>query len=97
MRKMVLLIFSLAFAVTASATNLAAEKTITLKDDGQIVIQKTGTMIHTDAKGNRVRMTNDKIMDANDAPDFGDAALKTWHKWHSQTPVPSSFAPRCLR
>ena len=66
MRKMTLPILLLAFAGAAFAADQATEQTIALKDGGQLVIQKSGTMIHTDAKGNRVRMTDDKIMEAKD-------------------------------
>ena len=66
MRKMILPMLLLAFAGTAFAADPVTEKTIALKDGGQLVIQKGGTMIHTDAKGNRVRMTDDKIMEAKD-------------------------------
>jgi hypothetical protein len=66
MRKLTLPILLLAFAGAAFGADQATEQTIALKDGGQIVIQKSGTMIHTDAKGNRVRMTDDKIMDAKD-------------------------------
>ena len=66
MRKMTLPILLLAFAGAAFAADPATERTIALKDDGQVVVQKNGTMIHTDAKGNRIRMTNDKIMEAKD-------------------------------
>jgi len=66
MRKMTLPVLLLAFAGTAFAAEPATERTIALKDGGQIVVLKNGTTIHTDAKGNRVRMTNDKIMEAKD-------------------------------
>ena len=66
MRKMTLPILLLAFAGAAFAADPATERTIALKDGGQVVVQKNGTMIHTDAKGNRIRMTNDKIMEAKD-------------------------------
>lgn len=66
MRKLTLPILLLAFAGAAFAADQATEQTIALKDGGQLVIQKNGTMIHTDAKGNRVRMTDDKIMEAKD-------------------------------
>lgn len=66
MRKMTLPVLLLAFAGTAFAAELTAEQPIALKDGGQLVIQKTGTMTHTDAKGNRVKMTDGKIMETKD-------------------------------
>lgn len=66
MRKMTPPMLLLAFAGTAIAADPATDRTIALKDGGQIVAQKHGTTIHTDAKGNRVRMANDKIMEAKD-------------------------------
>jgi hypothetical protein len=66
MRKMTLPILLLAFAGAAFGADQAMEQTIALKDGGQVVIQKSGTMIHTDTKGNRVRMTDGKIMEAKD-------------------------------
>ena len=66
MRKMTLPVLLLAFAGAALGADQATEQTIALQDGGQIVIQKSGTMIHTDAKGNRIRMTDGKIMEAKD-------------------------------
>ncbi len=66
MRKTLLPILLLAFAGAAFGAGAAAEQTIALKDGGQIVIQKDGTMTHTDAQGKRVKMTNNKIMEAQD-------------------------------
>ncbi len=63
MRRLTLPIFLLAFAGAA----LAAEpQTIELKDGGKIVVEAKGTMIHTDAAGNRVKMKDGKIMVAKD-------------------------------
>lgn len=66
MSKMTLPILLLAFAGTAFAADQATEQTIALKDGGLIVIQKGGVMTHTDAKGKRIVMKDDKIMEAKD-------------------------------
>ena len=66
MRKMTLPILLLAFAGAAFAADRATEQTIALKDGSQLVIQKSGTMIHTDAAGKRVKMIDGKIMEAKD-------------------------------
>ena len=53
MRKFTLPILLLAFADAA----LAAEpQTIDLKDGGKITVDSKGTMIHSDAAGNRLKM-----------------------------------------
>ena len=63
MRKLTFPILLLAFAAAA----LAAEpQTIELKDGGKIVVEPQGTMIHTDAAGNRVKMKDGKVMTAKD-------------------------------
>lgn len=64
MRKTTLPILLLAFAGAAFGADQATAQTIALKDGGQIVIQKSGTMIHTDAAGNRMKMIDGKIMEA---------------------------------
>ena len=66
MRKMTLPILLLALAGTAFAADQATEQTIALKDGGQLVIQKSGTMIHNDAAGNRIKMVDGKIMETKD-------------------------------
>lgn len=66
MRKVTLPTLLLAFAGTAFAADQTTEQTIALKDGGQLAIQRSGTMIHTDAKGNRVKMIDGKIMEAKD-------------------------------
>ena len=63
MRKFALPILLLAFAGAA----LAAEpQTIELKDGGKIAVDTKGTMIHTDAAGNRVKMKDGRVMTAKD-------------------------------
>ena len=66
MRKMTLPVLLLAFAGAAFAADQATEQTVALKDGGQLVIQKSGTMTHTDAAGKRVKMLDGKIMEAKD-------------------------------
>jgi hypothetical protein len=63
MRKLTLPILLLAFAGAAFG---AEPQTIELKDGGKIVIEEKGTMIHTDAAGNRVKMKDGKVMVAKD-------------------------------
>ena len=66
MLRMNLLIFLLAFAGAAFGADQATAQSTALKDGGQLVIQKSGTMIHTDAAGNRVRMKDGNIMETKD-------------------------------
>ena len=66
MRKMTLPILLLAFAGAAFAADQATEQTIALKDGGKVVVEKSGTMTHTDAAGKRVKMLDGKIMEAKD-------------------------------
>ena len=66
MRKMTLPILLLAFAGAAFAADQATEQTIAMKDGSQLLIQKSGTMIHNDAAGNRMKMVDGKIMEAKD-------------------------------
>ena len=66
MRKTTLPILLLAFAGAAFAADQASNQPIALKDGGQVVIQQNGTMIHTDAAGNRVKMVDGKVMEARD-------------------------------
>jgi len=47
MRKMTLPILLLAFAGAAFAADQATEQTIAMKDGSQLLIQKSGTMIHS--------------------------------------------------
>lgn len=63
MRKSTLPILLLAFAGAALA---AGPQTIDLKDGGKIVVDTKGTMIHTDAAGNRVKMKDGRVMTAKD-------------------------------
>lgn len=63
MRKSILPIVLLAFAGAAFA---AEPQTIELKDGGKIMIEKSGTMIHMDAAGKRVKMRDGKVMEAKD-------------------------------
>jgi hypothetical protein len=63
MRKSIVPIVLLAFAGVAFA---AEPQTIELKDGGKIVVEAKGTMIHTDAAGNRVKMKDGKVMEAKD-------------------------------
>jgi hypothetical protein len=78
MRKLTLpILMMLAFAGAAFA---AAPQTIELKDGGKIVTEEKGTMIHTDAAGNRVKMVDGKVMDAKDGTKVmmkNDALWKT--------------------
>ena len=53
----------LAFAGAAFA---AEPQTIELKDDGKIVVEAKGIMLHVDAAGNRVKMKDGKVMTAKD-------------------------------
>ena len=62
-RKSFIPIAMLAFAGAVSA---ADPQTIELKDGGKIVVEAKGTMIHTDAAGNRVKMKDGKVMAAKD-------------------------------
>lgn len=66
MRKMALPILLLAFSGAAFGAEQAIEQSIALKDGGQVVIQKSGTMVHIDAVGNRVKMVDGKIMETKD-------------------------------
>ena len=63
MRKRILPILLLAFAGAAFG---ADEQTIELKDGGKIVIDKSGTMVHMDAAGKRVKMKDGKVMMGKD-------------------------------
>lgn len=63
MRKRILPILLLAFAGAAFG---ADEQTIELKDGGKIVIDKSGTMVHMDVAGKRVKMKDGKVMMGKD-------------------------------
>ena len=56
-------ILLLAFAGAALAAN---PQTIQLKDGSTILIEEKGTMAHIDAAGNRMKMRDGKIMEAED-------------------------------
>jgi pectate lyase len=64
MRKMTFPMLLLALAGAAFAADQATEQSIELKDGGQILIQKSVAMTHTDAKGQRVIMADGNIMEA---------------------------------
>lgn len=66
MRKLTLPVLLLAFAGAAFAADPAPGQTIELKDGGKIMIEKSGTMIHIDAAGKRVKMREGKVMEAKD-------------------------------
>jgi len=66
MRKSLIPIVLLALAGAAFAADPAPGQTIELKDGGKIVVEAKGTMIHTDAAGNRVKMKDGKVMEAKD-------------------------------
>ena len=63
MRKLTLPILLLAFAGAAFGADGQA---IELKDGGRIVVDKSGTMVHMDAAGKRVKMKDGKVMMAKD-------------------------------
>lgn len=63
MRKSIISIVMLAFATVVFA---AEPQSIELKDGGKVVVDAKGTMIHTDAAGNRVKMKDGKVMEAKD-------------------------------
>lgn len=48
----------------------AQEQTIELKDGGKVMVLKDGTMVHVDAAGNRVKMRDNKVMEAKDGTKF---------------------------
>jgi hypothetical protein len=57
------------FAALLVASTLVlgqAGQVIELKDGGKITFEKGGTMIHTDAAGNRVKMRDGTVMEAKD-------------------------------
>ena len=58
-------LFAALVAVSTLALGQAAQ-VIELKDGGKITMEKGGTMIHTDAAGNRVRMRDGTVMEAKD-------------------------------
>ncbi len=64
MRKLTLPILMLAFAGAVFAADPG--QVIELKDGGKIVFEKSGTMVHLDAAGNRVRMKDGHVMEAKD-------------------------------
>jgi predicted phage tail protein len=66
MRKVILPILLIAFAGAAYGADPAPGQTINLKDGGKVVVQKGGTMVHMDAAGNRVKMTDGKVMETTD-------------------------------
>lgn len=63
MHKLTIPLLLLAFAGGAFAAN---PQTIELKDGGKIVIEEKGTMVHSDAAGNRVKMRDGRAMLAKD-------------------------------
>lgn len=63
MRNLKLSILLLAFSGAAFA---AGPQTIELKDGGKIIVEKSGTMVHIDAAGKRVKMKDGKPMQARD-------------------------------
>ncbi len=65
MRKIIPIVL-LAFAGAVFAADQAPGQSIELKDGGRIVFEKGGTMIHIDAAGNRVKMKDGIVMEAND-------------------------------
>lgn len=80
MRTSIFPILILAFAGTAYGADAVPEQTITLKDGGKVIVQKGGTMVHLDAAGNRVRMTDGKIMETKDG---GKIMMKNDALWQT--------------
>ena len=63
MRKLILPVLLFAFAGAAFGAEV---QTIDLKDGGKIMVEKSGTMVHMDAAGKRVRMKDGKMMMGKD-------------------------------
>lgn len=59
MRNLMLPVLLFAFAGAAFG---AAEQTFDLRDGGKIMVEKSGTMVHMDAAGKRVKMKDGKMM-----------------------------------
>ena len=67
MKRSILVLGFLAFSTLALGQGAKeVVQTIELKDGGRVVVMKDGTMAHIDAAGSRVKMKDNRTMEAKD-------------------------------